>query len=161
MFCRAHVFPPFHSGLDMKLHTLFFFFFSIFSLVIIGPHTVLSTEHLLSPFNILDPLYTVDSLRHFVKLMSKRKQVHTFNKLRFPAAVFPYRNKKISVGLDHTLTLAPSNRVRKIRDLHVCCLLLYDLQILWLKNTRLFLYIYLYQEEHFLYVIKGPKVEHQ
>lgn len=34
-------------------------------------------------------------------------------------------------------------------------------RLLWLKTTRLYLYIYLYQEEHLLYVIKGPKVEHQ
>lgn len=103
------LFSSFSCRFEHEIAYSFFFFFPFFSPVIIGPHCLLSTEHLLSPFDILDSLCTVHTLRHFVKLMSKKKQIQILNKLRFPAVAFPWRKTKIYLGLDQNPTLTSSN----------------------------------------------------
>lgn len=105
---------------------IFFLFF--FPPAIIGPHCLSSTERSLSQFDILDSLCTIHTLRHFVKLMSKKKQIQTLNKLRFPAVAFPCRKTKIYLRLDQNTTLTPSKRVRKILEWPTCSLLFYVLQ---------------------------------
>lgn len=83
----------------------FFFFFPWFHLyffifIIIGPHSLLSAELLLSPCSILAPLCPVHALRHFIKLMPKK--IHLINWDSQQWLSLPGKKKK---GLNHTVTL--------------------------------------------------------